>query len=569
MPEGIQEDMNKRFLVAIILSVGLLSPSATFSSEIPDEQLNQIQPPQPLTGGYSGVYYDDQKTLQRAFYYVESGPNSADRLRTFVTCKSALDEPCKSDNFLFFETPLPPCDVSRVNDCLTSFSGGTSRERLQTAQFVETVTVNLIQYGGEGGKRYFTPYTGDPARGVPDSGYPSIWKMSHLPHQGGDEYLVVAKLNAEQLDTEGRKPVNLDVGVFPVSRVPGFQWGCFFNTQTHCLKRWPFPKGAQIELSLKTKSKIVGWFYGRVTDPNINSTKLDDGSTQLTINGAPTVVPIVAGWAKNSDLPKELDEMIEKEFIDRKFQFAGVCFFGCDSQDRSKQVVNDERNPSFTLQSTYNKGLFDRYLLWLDVLEDRAYASKSTWSFRTLADYSQYEKCLGSGGIAGLVTTNSNAYIATPPIFENEELLYRVASPHYDSKGNVQIGTYDLAIRSDVARCLYGFTEAPINATLNVIYEEGEAVNATTVVGEKNGWLYLSAKGFTYSSPTVKVKMTQEKPVPVVSVTPTPTPTPTITPVPVIEKTLAKKKTISCVKGAKTKKVSAVKPKCPKGYKKA
>ena len=49
------------------------------------------------------------------------------------------------------------------------------------------------------------------------------------------------------------------------------------------------------------------------------------------------------------------------------------------------------------------------------------------------------------------------------------------------------------------------------------------------------------------------------------SATPTPTPTPTVV---ATVKPAAKKTTITCVKGKKTKKVTAVKPKCPKGYKK-
>lgn len=46
------------------------------------------------------------------------------------------------------------------------------------------------------------------------------------------------------------------------------------------------------------------------------------------------------------------------------------------------------------------------------------------------------------------------------------------------------------------------------------------------------------------------------------SSTPTPLPTPTVS------KVNAKRSTITCIKGKLTKKVTAVKPKCPKGYKK-
>jgi hypothetical protein len=48
-------------------------------------------------------------------------------------------------------------------------------------------------------------------------------------------------------------------------------------------------------------------------------------------------------------------------------------------------------------------------------------------------------------------------------------------------------------------------------------------------------------------------------------VTATPTPTPTVV---ATVKPVAKKTTITCVKGKLTKKVTEIKPKCPAGYKK-
>ena len=59
--------------------------------------------------------------------------------------------------------------------------------------------------------------------------------------------------------------------------------------------------------------------------------------------------------------------------------------------------------------------------------------------------------------------------------------------------------------------------------------------------------------GFTFSSPTIQVKLSQEAPAP----------TPTASPAPA-----TKKLTITCVKGKTTKSVTGVKPVCPTGYKK-
>jgi hypothetical protein len=145
----------------------------------------------------------------------------------------------------------------------------------------------------------------------------------------------------------------------------------------------------------------------------------------------------------------------------------------------------------------------------------------------------------------GIVSTNSNFFISGPPVFNSTEasLDYKVASPHFLPNGDVFKGTYNLVIKSSVARCLYGFTAAPVSAKVSVVSADGSSQVATTVLGERNGWLRLSAAGFTFSSPTVRVKLTQTKSAP-------------------------KKSSITCIKGKTSKKVTGVKPQCPTGYRK-
>ncbi len=105
---------------------------------------------------------------------------------------------------------------------------------------------------------------------------------------------------------------------------------------------------------------------------------------------------------------------------------------------------------------------------------------------------------------------------------------------------------------SEVARCIYNFTSAPISASVSITTSDGGVQKvATTVLNERNGWLHLGAYGFGFSSPTLKVKLSQA------AVTPTPTAKPAV-----------KKTTITCVKGKSSKKVTALAPKCPAGYKK-
>lgn len=543
----------KKFIVALIGIVVLSGAISTVSAaEIPDEQMVVPRPPIENVGGYSGAYYDDQRTLFRAFTYVEAWKS-----RNFVeggatTCTSALEEPCKSTSNLFFETPLSPCSIDVNRDCVQTFSGKSENGEWKDAELVETLTSRFGNLSSQLLNRYNTPFIGDPARGVPNSGYVSSWKIPSLSHQGGDEYLLIPKLNAEHMGKSGTDLANLDVGVFAVSRLSSAnksEADCFFLTATSCFIRWAHPEKSEFRVAIKTGANIVGWFHGRIYEPTIENSKLSDGQSLITVEGASMKVPVLAVWSKNSELPKNLDDMIEQEFKDRGNQFAGVAVFGGNSKSRAEQAVIDERNPSF------NEWNFARYLEWVKVAQDKAYSNPSTWSFRTMESTNQFWRCFDGKAVIGMVTTNSNAYLAGPPQFSDGVLSYKVSSPHYDSKGNVQIGTYDLAIQSDVARCIYGFTSAPIQATISVIYDDGQTKSATTVVSERNGWLRLSAKGFTYSSPVVKVSLSQNSPVSSVSGNP-------------ISTRVATKKSIICVKGKQSKKVTAINPKCPAGYKK-
>jgi hypothetical protein len=153
--------------------------------------------------------------------------------------------------------------------------------------------------------------------------------------------------------------------------------------------------------------------------------------------------------------------------------------------------------------------------------------------------------------VQGIVTTNAMGYDGSAPSYENGMLTYHVSGMHYLADGTTLAeGTYDLIMRSDTARCLYGFSKAPIQAVISVIDDKGEAKTAVATVNEADGWLTMRAYGFTFSNPVVKVKLSQAKVLGGV------------------EASGKAKKVITCVKGKLTKKVSGTAPKCPAGYKK-
>ena len=131
--------------------------------------------------------------------------------------------------------------------------------------------------------------------------------------------------------------------------------------------------------------------------------------------------------------------------------------------------------------------------------------------------------------------------------YENA-LVMSVGSPHFDVDGTIVEGWYEGAIRGRYITSRFGIqpSQAAGSARLEIVYTDGQRKVATITAryDSATDWLYLKGYGFTYSSPKLMVKF--DKPLASVTV----------------------KKSITCVKGKTTKKVTAVKPVCPKGYKK-
>jgi hypothetical protein len=173
--------------------------------------------------------------------------------------------------------------------------------------------------------------------------------------------------------------------------------------------------------------------------------------------------------------------------------------------------------------------------------QDRSAGQNSFWNFASSQGAGGGSGCLADKSkVLGIVTTNSMVYDGGVPKFTRGFLNYKVAGLHFEADGVTEVlGSYDLVMRSEVARCIYGFSRAPVSATITIA-GEGDRTIATTIVNEKNGWLKLAAYGFTFSNKTIQVRLTQ------------------------------KRTTITCVSVTdpkKTRKVTAIGPKCPRGFK--
>ena len=157
-----------------------------------------------------------------------------------------------------------------------------------------------------------------------------------------------------------------------------------------------------------------------------------------------------------------------------------------------------------------------------------------------------------------------NSEAAGTPYWDKatDSLNFGVIAPHLKVNGEQNTGFFTLWAAEDFIKCRWPentLIGAP-KITVEVLNPDGTAQIAVTSVRQANKTLYFSASGFHYSSPTIRVKA--EKAAPVVTPTPSASPSPTTKPV------AAPKKTITCLKGKSSKKVTAVNPKCPSGWKK-
>ena len=192
---------------------------------------------------------------------------------------------------------------------------------------------------------------------------------------------------------------------------------------------------------------------------------------------------------------------------------------------------------------------------------DNADTLKNIWRIESTSyGLAGKSECLTSN-ITGLVSSNSMTYEKQIPTWDasNSSLVYRMASPH-NANGKEFVGRYDLLISLEIGKCLWSLKSLTPSAEISVTGANGEkkVISATSKIVD--GFYKFTAAGFTFSSNKISVKMLSEGSNPV-NTSPSqtqPSPTPST----------VKKITITCIKGKVQKKVTAVIPKCPTGYKK-
>lgn len=581
--------------------------------------------------GRSWSIPDDADRGMHVQEFIDSFPNESVsylidenlRQQKFVdpTCTSIDDPRCTSQN-LQYQSLLPFCGEISTVYCIEEFGVVSASGENSSATF----------------KRYFpnkaqNQYQKAESLKLPYGGTGSIFELPAAAHDGGNTYYVsvftagsVGKNNMASIGAFNIRlyPVKLepniklgpttgpDAGWSPETSNSGHtkgQWreaGFGFTGDNFCVaasvkeqlcaQRYAFPSNKKFYLKLRMQNRPGGWLHGRIYKPEVSFVQSGDYYA-VSISAFPVAVPAVYKMYRYPEMPQALKDAYDVKTGEYKPEAVNRPPFDPNAPEgcgRTACTQDPMTRNKIVAPSPYSRYGIEQLKLWLPFVNDQATALLGTWSVRTLdsSESENAQQCFtaGANGVTGIVTTNATQYSAGPPTFNRatSSLEYVVAAPHYTPKKEEFKGTYDLVMRSDVARCVYGFSKAPIRATLSIVKDGANENVVTELLNEKSGWIYLSAAGFTYSEPLIRVTLFQDPeptptptptPTPLVTASPTPTPSPapsvvaTPSPTPSPTKntnlvTTAKKTTIVCLKGKVTKRVTGVNPKCPAGYKK-
>lgn len=573
----------KVFAVLGFVLLTVTGASVTHADSFVDEQYSAPNPPD-SNQEYAGLYVDDSTQAYafggsyavgiKASVFNPENPSTWDAV---ARCKSIDDASCMNANYDLWQSYLAPCSSTLLTNCIQSLSAtkpdGTTEQANLVANYPST---------------FDDSFAGNDLEGIPNGATPTLWQFPSVTHSGGgNEFLLATAFGEFGYHHSLQDSPNFSTAIYPVTiksanlfkmglqidttrnanngySLLGWtqaQKGCIFNDETSCAVDQPFPTGVRFTEVVRTTALLAGWLNGRLANPNISFSQDSQGNSILTITGEPVKVPVFSYWTPKSSLQDPLKTVVSN--LAAKMQGQFYCNQG-----------NSICSHQYSLSGgsiAYNQPAMDVLSAFLAAEGNTSVAEKSEWSVHSTNNIqgSITESCRrDNNALDGLVTTNGTMYVGSPPTYDASAgtLNYTVESPHLDHNGSPNQGFYSLILRSDVARCLYNYPNVPLKAQISIISADGNQQIATTNFAEKDGWLLFSANGFSYSNPTISIKLTP-------AAAPLSSPSPSSAPLTTAVSGARTASTapaikFTCIKGKVVKYVTAKNPACPTGYKK-
>jgi len=396
---------------------------------------------------------------------------------------------------------LPPCSEPNQENCIVSLEISRAGAPFEAAQFDRLVKTNTIEalprlnfMGGSAVSLWSAP-EGEAGSGRNFAVAVSVGQGQQRAGGRFEASRFVASVRPYRFDANPKyiAPYQMTAEGDPVlgKRSESFGLGgagnqeCAWNEDGACGILQDFDPEVRVKLTIRMPNEIGGWYRGRIKDPTIEVSRFSDTNNVVTVAAEPVSVARMAYVVPDV-----------KDLTNAERALVGG-FAGSWDRFTTWGPAGDATGFNF-VRTLKNK------------VADTAAGTNTFWNFASSNNFGQGSQCLSdTSRVLGIVTTNSMVYDGGVPKFNRGFLDYRVAGLHYEADGVTEVlGSYDLVMRSDVARCLYGFTNAPVSATVTIT-GEGDSNIATTVVSERNGWLKLAAYGFTFSQKTIKVQLTQ------------------------------------------------------------
>ena len=483
---------------------------------------------------------------------------------------AGIDDPMCSPksgrfNSLRVDSVVGNCALNPDSACVESISFTLPDKKVVTAKPVTEIPA---------GTKTFPGYTSTSGKGYPPGLSSWIWQAD-IPGAESSRYLARGTVTTYASVTNGafdfQKPtfnfelvpvVSESAPVIaprlenfrykntsdPVVRQVSIQPSCLAHDANICYHRAKFPIDSRATVTLRLPNSLSGWLNGRLVKPNVKTEKFDALYDRVVVDAAPSENIIAGGWVEWKKIPDAL-------------------FF---NNDGTPNTMGIGRLDGAAGMYSGSVGALEEYLDWQQYLGDKALLKEEGWTISSTSVES-ISSCGNASGLQGVVASNASAYSPGAPTFnkESQTLDYKVAAPHFSPDGKVEnIGTYGLSMRADLVQCLYGVKEIPSKVEVSITSAaSGENKGSTVELFRNGNWVYLSAEGFTFSSPTLKVKLVQEKKAePAASTSPTPSSQSSQSAT--SSQVTVAKKSITCTKGKITQKVTGTNPKCPAGYKK-
>jgi hypothetical protein len=497
---------------------------------------------------------------------------------------------------------LPPCVGDVKNDCIVSVEYSVAGGSWSKGEFIESMPLKNLDWKLVNNKEDFNETDQvvfakpRPDQNFPAGGKTGLWQLRGAKHLKSDLYAVTIFFAGEVSDrTRPTAPetkilwknreFKIQIGTYNRDEISngrvcsGVLGGAYFSCEFINVDKFPSNTKFRIKANfLKTKSILENspWLIGHLVNTRISTISNNDSSQTLIIEGAPTISAMVE--AKFEKTPSSYLTYLKAMEIRTKLYTGDMYPFEYSYQNFLDSQGSDNLSPA-------EPGVVEAWNLIEKLAPFKYLEEEESWFVHTATVWPSgaqlLDKCNSEKFSSGLLASNAVGTNPRAPSWDpsTKELSYSVASPHLKANGSTNFGFYELSIDQRLAQCLWGKDVLQYKASISVTSLDGEKKISTIGLASRDGFITFRATGFTYSANAIQVKLSSSsngvalkndlpdyvfpmeqisKEAPKIEVTPN-----TPNAVRVNQRT-----TITCIKGKVSKKVTAVSPKCPTGYKK-